>query len=60
MRIDSCKKCGQQLKISRECSVCDEPIEFHCTECRIVNEEQIHQNCMLVAFNYNLLKAITV
>jgi len=60
MRIDSCRKCGQEFKISRECSVCDKPIEFHCTRCNIVTDEQIHLNCILVAFNYYLLKATTV
>ncbi len=60
MRIDSCKKCGRILEISRQCTVCEDPIEFHCTECKIVNEEQIHLNCMLVGFNFHLLKAISV
>ncbi len=58
MKIDSCRKCGQELKVSRSCTVCNEPIEFQCNDCKIVTEEQFHQTCVLTSFNHHLLKTI--
>lgn len=43
MRIDSCRKCGSEMKPSKDyCDVCDSPIKFVCTECRKETELQYH------------------
>ena len=57
MKVDSCRKCGIPLEVSRMCDVCEEPIEFQCQKCHWTSDEQIHQNCNLVSCNYHLLKA---
>lgn len=42
MRIDSCRKCGTELEMYKICSVCDQPIQFHCRKCDLETDEQIH------------------
>ena len=43
MRIDSCRKCGNEMKPSDEyCNVCDSPMKFVCTECKKETDMQYH------------------
>jgi len=46
MRIDSCRNCGQELKISKNCSICREPNLFECRHCSISIDEQYHSTCL--------------
>ncbi|AFS82217.1 hypothetical protein [Candidatus Nitrosopumilus sediminis] len=55
MRVDSCRKCGMELTIKQECSICNEPNKFNCKECYFEPEEQIHSLCRLVDMNHNPL-----
>ncbi|MHA7733572.1 hypothetical protein [Nitrosopumilus sp. S6] len=52
MRIESCRKCGVELKIRQNCSVCKKPIKFECGNCKVELDEQIHTICKLVDMNY--------
>lgn len=47
MRVDSCRKCGEKLKIKQKCSICSEPIKFSCKNCLFETDEQIHPMCRL-------------
>ncbi|MEX0657070.1 MAG: hypothetical protein WD154_05950 [Nitrosopumilaceae archaeon] len=46
MRNDSCRKCGNELKINQNCESCSEPIEFVCHTCGNITDEQIHSECI--------------
>ena len=56
MRIDSCRKCGQELSVLQKCDVCEEPNMFECTRCKIKTTEKIHLRCYLISMYYHLLK----
>jgi hypothetical protein len=47
MRIDSCRKCGNELEINQRCDVCNDAIEFYCHGCGATTEKQIHRQCMI-------------
>jgi len=47
MRIDSCRKCGNELEINQRCDVCHDAIEFYCHGCGATTEKQIHRQCMI-------------
>jgi len=34
MRIDSCRNCGNELKVIELCSECGEPTYYQCEYCR--------------------------
>ena len=59
MRIDSCRKCGAELEVNKKCDICRNANQFFCHTCGLVTDEQIHSNCYLVNFNYNLVHAVT-
>ncbi len=44
MRIDSCRKCGQELQITQQCGNCDQPLHFECKNCNAFVDEPIHQH----------------
>ncbi|MCA9828531.1 MAG: hypothetical protein KC444_09150 [Nitrosopumilus sp.] len=52
MRIDSCRKCGTELKIKQNCPVCTKPVKFLCKNCLFETDEQIHLMCGLTGMNY--------
>ena len=52
MRLESCRKCGTELEIRQNCSVCKKPIKFECKNCKIELDEQIHSICRLIDMNY--------
>ncbi|WP_148680125.1 hypothetical protein [Nitrosopumilus maritimus] len=52
MRVESCRKCGTELEIRQNCSVCKEPKKFECKNCKVETDEQIHSICRLVDMNY--------
>lgn len=56
MRIDSCRKCGSDLEISQNCSICSEGIKFSCKNCHAHTDERFHLTCTIISFDYNLLK----
>lgn len=56
MRIESCRKCGTELKLSKTCSVCSKPIQFYCKYCKANTEEQIHLDCYLDSFEEQLFR----
>lgn len=45
MRIDSCRNCGNQLAIKKNCDVCLQPLQFHCLYCSKYAEDPIHTEC---------------
>lgn len=56
MRFDSCRKCGKELEISECCKVCMQPNEFHCKNCNIITDEQMHFTCKLNSMDQKLIK----
>ena len=44
-RNDSCRVCGKDVKAIHFCHVCNQPIQFQCTECVQFLDEQIHYDC---------------
>ena len=48
MRKESCRKCGNELKIKQSCSICKFPNKFTCKNCRFETDEQIHSICKIL------------
>jgi predicted amidophosphoribosyltransferase len=44
IRIDACRKCGQELQITRLCVDCTQPLHFDCTNCNMFVDDPIHQH----------------
>jgi predicted amidophosphoribosyltransferase len=44
MRIDSCRKCGEELQITRLCSNCVQPLHFDCNNCNVFVDDPIPQH----------------
>ena len=42
MRIDSCRKCGEELQVMQLCSRCDQPLHFECNNCIMFVDDPIH------------------
>ena len=45
MKIDSCRKCGEELEIQKKCSSCNEPITFQCVQCDLLTDTRFHFQC---------------
>ena len=45
MKVESCKKCGDTLKVAHSCSTCQQPNQFECSHCDITLIEQYHTQC---------------
>lgn len=58
MRLESCRKCGNELKLKRSCFICTRPVQFQCLRCRTDTDEQIHTNCFMKSFNHQLLRVL--
>ncbi len=43
MRIDSCRKCGQELQVMQLCNHCNQPLHFECNNCNVYLDDPIHQ-----------------
>ncbi len=44
MRVDLCRKCGQELQVTHLCSYCDQPLHFECSNCICFVDDPIHQH----------------
>ncbi len=44
MRIDSCRKCGEELQAMRLCNNCEQPLHFECNNCNAFVDDPIHQH----------------
>lgn len=55
MRIESCRKCGNELIPNDKCNVCKKAITFCCQACHFETDEQIHLNCKLIDKEFRLL-----
>ncbi len=44
MRVDLCRKCGQELEVMQLCSHCDQPLHFGCNNCNSFVDDPIHQH----------------
>ena len=44
IRIDSCRKCGEELQVMRLCNNCDQPLHFECNNCISFVDDPIHQH----------------
>ncbi len=44
MRINSCRKCGQELQVMKLCGYCDQPLHFECNNCNASVDDPIHQH----------------
>lgn len=56
MKIESCRRCGNELEVNSKCDVCKQPDKFFCHSCGNVTEKQFHQQCMLIELDYKLLQ----
>ena len=55
MKHDSCRRCGEELEVNKECKICSQANQFFCHKCGYVTEEQIHFQCMMTSFDHALL-----
>ncbi len=44
IRIDSCRRCGEELQVMRLCSHCDQPLHVECNNCNVFVDDPIHQH----------------
>lgn len=44
MRIDSCRKCGEELQVMQLCNNCNQPLHFECSNCIVFVDDPIHQH----------------
>ena len=44
MRIDSCRKCGEELQVMQLCNNCNQPLHFECSNCIVYVDDPIHQH----------------
>ncbi len=56
MRNESCRKCGNELEVTKTCSFCDKPIQYHCNKCDVDTEEKTHFDCFKESFEKELEK----
>jgi len=42
MRIDNCRKCGNELVVIELCNDCRQPLHFQCGNCRNFVDDPIH------------------
>ena len=56
MRNESCRKCGNDLEITKSCSFCDKPIQYSCNKCNYNTDEQTHLDCFKDSFKKELEK----
>ena len=49
MKIDSCRRCGNELEVNKKCDICNKENQFYCHECGDVTIEQIHFECMMTS-----------
>ena len=54
MRVDSCRKCGTGLEVSKKCDVCKEATQFYCHNCSNVSDKHIHAKCDLASQDQSL------
>jgi predicted amidophosphoribosyltransferase len=61
IRIDSCRKCGKELQITKLCNDCQRPLHFDCSNCNLFIDDQIHQHEILLMplIRDNVFNAIT-
>ena len=48
MRIDLCRKCGQELQVMQLCNNCNQPLHFECSNCTVFVDDPIHQHNYLL------------
>lgn len=56
MRNESCRKCGNDLEVTKSCSFCDKPIQYRCNKCNYDTDEQTHLDCFKDSFEKELEK----
>ena len=44
MRIDSCRKCGEELQVIQLCNQCNQPLHLECNYCNVYIDDPIHQH----------------
>ncbi len=44
IRIDSCRKCGEELQVMQLCISCEQPLHFECNNCISFVDDPIHQH----------------
>jgi len=52
MRIDSCRKCGEQLQVINICKHCNQPLHFECNNCNSFVDDPIHQHEFLTSQSF--------
>jgi len=52
MRIDSCRKCGEQLQVINICNHCNQPLHFECNNCNSFVDDPIHQHEFLTSQSF--------
>ena len=44
IRVDSCRKCGEELQVTKRCIDCNQPLHFECNNCNAFVDDHIHQH----------------
>ncbi len=52
LRIDSCRKCGEELQVLKLCNDCHQPLHFDCSNCTIFVDDPIHQHDSLTSQSF--------
>jgi len=55
MKDNSCRKCGEELQVNKECDICNQANQFSCQKCGYVTDEQIHNQCIMISLGHKLL-----
>lgn len=46
-RLDSCRNCGDVLRVKATCGVCEQPRQLHCTGCFHYVDDPVHTECVI-------------
>ncbi len=56
MKFDSCRRCGKEMEINKNCDVCFKPNQLFCHGCGFTTDEQIHSKCLLARLDHTLVQ----
>ncbi len=56
MKFDSCRHCGKEMEINKNCEICFKPNQLFCHGCGFTTDEQIHSECLMVRLNHTLVQ----
>jgi|LWDU01.1.fsa_nt_gi predicted amidophosphoribosyltransferase len=56
MKFESCRRCGKEMEIDKNCNVCLKPSQLFCHGCGFITDEQIHLNCLMIKSDKTLVQ----